>query len=237
MKGSRRRRGAVLLALALAAGGLAASEVDNRARALRTQVGPLVPALVARGDLRAGTSFDPRDLGRLLAVRQVPARYVPPDALGAAADVAGRRLAAPVAGGGYVTAGALEGGGESGSSLGPGRRTVDVAVAGGAGLQDAGSGARVDVLVTTEQGEGRGRTYLALEDVQLLAVRGPENQGDGTHDGAASRADATATLLVTTRQAVLLTAAQSFAREIRLLVRPPNERPSGRGVAVGSGEL
>ncbi|MFL5826552.1 MAG: hypothetical protein ACJ76V_08525, partial [Thermoleophilaceae bacterium] len=36
-----------------------------------------------------------------------------------------------------------------------------------------------------------------------------------------------ATLRVTLRQAVFLTAAQSFARELRLLPRPPGERRRG----------
>jgi pilus assembly protein CpaB len=97
----------------------------------------------------------------------------------------------------------------------------------------------VEVLVTTDRGESRGRSYLALEDVELLGARPADSSaaGSGGGGGAGSRATAVATLLVTMRQAVLLTAAQSFAREIRLLVRPPGERPGGRGVVVESGSL
>jgi pilus assembly protein CpaB len=103
---------------------------------------------------------------------------------------------------------------------------VDVAVAAGADLAAAGPGARVDVLVTSDRGAGHGKTYLALADVELLGARagGADSAGAGASgSGASARATAVATLRVTLREAVLLTAAQSFAREIRLLVRPPGE--------------
>ena len=56
-------------------------------------------------------------------------------------------------------------------------------------------------------------------------------------NGAAGAADARATLRVTLRQAAYLTAAENFAREVRLLLRPPGERGRGGPVAVGAGEL
>jgi pilus assembly protein CpaB len=236
-RGARRRRGAVLLALALACGGMAASEVQDRESRVEARIGPLVPVVVARADLRTGASLS---AGRL-AVRRVPARFVPPDALAATEEAAGARLAVPLAAGAYVTGAALarDGGeGAAGSSPGPGERAVDVAVAGGADLTGAEPGARVDVLITTDGGEGRGRSYLALEDVELLGARPGEGaDAGGAGAGAAAHATAIATLRVTLREAVLLTAAQSFAREIRLLVRPPGERRGGRGVAVDAAAL
>ena len=105
-----------------------------------------------------------------------------------------------------------------------------------------GPGTRVDVLITTDPGSSRGRTFLALEDVELVGVRGADQSdagggGGGGGGGAGVGAAAHATLRVTLREAVLLTAAQSFAREIRLLVRPPGERPGGARLAVGAGSL
>ncbi|HKP91037.1 MAG TPA: hypothetical protein VJT75_13805, partial [Thermoleophilaceae bacterium] len=81
-----------------------------------------------------------------------------------------------------------------------------------------------------------GRSYLALEDVELLGAR-PAGAAAGSDAGAAQQATAVATLRVTLREAVLLTAAQSFAREVRLLVRPPGERRTRRAVVVEAGGL
>jgi pilus assembly protein CpaB len=81
----------------------------------------------------------------------------------------------------------------------------------------------VDVLVTTEgRGGADGQTQLALEDVELLGLR----QG-GVDGGALTTSDkpaaASATLRVTLKQAIYLTHAQNFAREVRLLPRASAE--------------
>ena len=73
---ARRRRALVLLALALASGGLAASQVHQRERRVEAQVGPLVAVLAASRDLPAGARLGPASL----SMRRVPARFVPPDA-------------------------------------------------------------------------------------------------------------------------------------------------------------
>ena len=79
---------------------------------------------------------------------------------------------------------------------------------------------------------GRERRFLALQDVELLDLRGAgeATAADPGDEGAASAA-AVATLRVTLRQAVYLTAAGNFAREVRLL---PARRATARG-AVGRG--
>jgi len=53
---------------------------------------------------------------------------------------------------------------------------------------------------------------------------------------ASSGPTSLATLRVTVRQAIYLAAADNFAREIRLLVRPPGDR-SRAGAAVIRGDL
>ena len=125
-----------------------------------------------------------------------------------------------------------------------GERAVQVAVAGGDPLSQAGGpGARVDVLVSTEPRDGAGRTFLALEDVELLALGGADgaarlgrDEGPGEGTGAAATASTTATLRVTQRQAVYLTAAQNFAREVRLLPRPAGDaRRAGRSAVSAAG--
>lgn len=207
---ARRRRAAVLLSLALACGGLAASQVRSRASAVERQVGPLVPVLAARADIPAGAKIDAAHL----VVREVPQRFVPPDTLANADDVLGLKAKSAVPAGGYLTAAVLgesPGSGREPGGLQPGERALEVSVAGGEGLAGVGAGTRVDVLVTTER-----RSFLALEDVELLGLRrGPQEKS-------------LATLRVSLRQAVYLTASQSFAREIRLLPRPGGE-PRGAG--------
>jgi pilus assembly protein CpaB len=245
----------LLLSVALASGGLAASQVRERERSVAAQVGPAVPVLMAARDLPA----DARVSARALAVRRVPARFVPPDSLASAAGVVGLRPSAPIAAGGYVTAGLFEGsndGHRGVGGVGRGERAVTVAVSGAAGLA---AGSRVDVLVSTESGAGGGRTLMALAGAELLRLgagaggqgyggEGPGGEGYGARgtevedaggaatDGSLSGPTALATLRVSLRQAVYLTAADNFAREIRLLARPPGDR-SAAGAAVSQGQL
>ncbi len=238
-RGTRRRRALVLLAVALGCGALAAAQVSGQARSLEERVGRPMPVVVAARDLEPGRELRPGDL----AVEEVPRRFAPPDALADAAELTGAAPAGAVPRGAYVTASLLGAGGGSGrpGRLRPGERAIELAVAGGAALTaGAGPGTRVDVLVTTDPRDGNGRTAVALEDVELLDLApGAAPEGEGPADGAGARAAATAraTLRVTARQAVYLTAAESFAREVRLLPRPPGDRRRvGRG-AVGAGGL
>jgi pilus assembly protein CpaB len=236
---ARRRRAAVLLALALASGGLAASQVRQRERSVEARVGPLVPVVVATRDLPA----ESRLRRGALALRQVPASYAPPDALAGAAGIAGARTAAAVAAGSYLTAGHLQDPGPSrgqhGAGLGRGERALEVAVSGGGALTGAAPGARVDVIVSTERSDGAGRTFVALEDVELLGLSSGGEAAGFAHEAERGDAGATAlaTLRVTLRQAVYLTAAENFGRELRLLVRPPGDRGRSEGATTAEGEL
>lgn len=230
----QRRRGLLLVSLALASGGLAASEVSSRTRAVEERVGPLVPVVAARVAIEPGTKLE---AGQLTVV-EVPARYAPPDGLTDPREANGLRTAGALEPGSYLTAsafGATAGGDDQpGNGLGRGERAIELKVAGAETLGDlAAPGARVDVLITTETGENAGRTALALEDVELLGLR------TGTGGGVGPDADAgtaTATLRVTLKQAVYLTAAQNFARETRLLPRAAGDRRrAGRVEAEGAG--
>jgi pilus assembly protein CpaB len=214
---SVRRRGLLLLCFALVCGGLAASQVRERERRAEASVGPRVAVAVARHDLPADHRLSEADL----AARRVPARFLPPDALADPAQFAGARTAVPLVAGAYLTAAVLGGApndSNQGAGLQPGQRAVSVRVAGAPA--DAQPGARVDIVVSTQPAVGGGRSFVALENVELLARRGP-----------------LATLRVTARQAVYLTAAANFAHEIRLLVRPPGDRRRIGSAAVGEGGL
>jgi pilus assembly protein CpaB len=239
----RRRRGLLLLSLAVACGGLAASQVRERERSVDAKVGPLVPVVVAARDIPPDEPLRPADM----AVERIPARFVPPDALGGPSRLAGAQPAVPVAAGSYLTAGLLEGATASGEEpLEPGERAVEVAVSGGAATAGSpggplglvGPGSRVDVLVSTQPHDGAGRTFVALENVPLLDLQ-PIGGGGVPVDEAMDQPAATAlaTLRVTARQAVYLTAAETFAHEVRLLVRPPGDRGRTGPVAFSEGEL
>jgi pilus assembly protein CpaB len=94
----------------------------------------------------------------------------------------------------------------------------------------------VDVLVSSEPGGAGGRTALALAGVELLGLRALDGSS-AEAEGAAARAGALATLRVTARQAVYLAAAENFAREVRLLARPPADRGRAGALSVSAAEL
>jgi pilus assembly protein CpaB len=232
----------VLLALAMACGGLAASEVGDRVREVEQRVGAAVPVVVAARDLGPGTELTGADL----AVKQIPHRFAPRDAPATARQAVGLRTAGPVAAGSPITAGVVggeEGTGEVGG-LRRGERALEIAVTASAAFMEAATpGARVDVLVSTEASDGRGRTFVALEDVELLGLRPGQaydeaalDAGVGA-DAGAPRATAFATLRVTLGQAVYLTAAETFTQELRLLLRPSGDKRRLGRVTVEAGAL
>jgi pilus assembly protein CpaB len=222
---SRRRRAAALLGLATVLGGLAASDVARREAAVRARLGPLVPVVVAGADLPAGRKLGLRDL----AVRAVPARYAPAGAAAAPEALVGGQLATPVPRGGVLGAHQLAADDAvAGPPVEPGERAAEVV---GLGAPDlVVPGARVDVLVTRDGdgGAAAAGAELALEDVEVLAARPAPA---GARDDGAERV--AATLRVTVRDAVYLAAAQSFARELRLLPRAAGDRRRAGQVAVG----
>jgi pilus assembly protein CpaB len=222
---TRRRRALLLLGLALVLGALAASDVARREAALDARLRPLVPVVVARAPLAAGAPIAARDL----TVRTVPARFAPRDAVTDPVQAAGRTPLAPVAAGADLGFALLHEEPAAGAPVRRGERVAEVVAAGSAEL--VVPGARVDVLVTREARPGApGGTELALEAVEVLAAApAPEAGGDAPPGGRV-----TASLRVTVRQAVFLAAAQGFARELRLLPRPPGDRRRGAaGLAYG----
>ena len=98
-----RRRAAATLVVALICGWIAASDVRSHERRVKAGLGPVVPTLVARGEVKAGE----RVAGVDVQVRVLPARFLPPDALRSAADALGLRAAVAIPRGAYVTASAL----------------------------------------------------------------------------------------------------------------------------------
>jgi pilus assembly protein CpaB len=227
---TRRRRAAVLIGLALVLGALAASDVSGREAALRREIGVPVPVLVARTALRPGARLEPA----ALAVRRVPARYAPAGAYRSPDEVAGLRAAVPIPAGADLEPALVDDGSDApaGPVLRPGERVAQVLATGSPRAIAAGT--RVDVLVTREaSGGGGGSTTLALEDVEVLSAgAAPADAGGRAGDSGLPRV--ALELRVSVRQAVYLAAAQSFARELRVLPRAAGDRRRGsQGLQVG----
>jgi pilus assembly protein CpaB len=225
---SRRRRGLLLLGLALVLGGLAAADVARREAALERRLGPAVPVVVARRAIEPGTRIETTHL----AVRRVPARFAPAGGFAATRELLGLRTTVAVAAGDDLSPGEVGSTASNGPQLRRGERVADVVAV---GSPDAVTpGARVDVLVTREGHDGGpGRTELALEDVEVLAAA-PAGEDTAAADHTAGAPRVAASLRVTVRQAVFLAAAQSFARAVRLLPRAPDDRERQPGdVSVG----
>jgi pilus assembly protein CpaB len=217
------------------------SLVNGYAGDVRAQVGPLVPVAVARVDVPRGKLVSPSNAPRLLAVRRVPERFVGAGSLRAPREAIGYRTAVRLPAGAYVgeAALALEGSSVGGREQPPrvaAARAVEVSVSGATGLADAlRPGAVVDVLVTSDRGGGPPRTYLAVQRLDLLDVR--PAAADRVGESEAAEGSTVAVLRVTLRQALLLTAAQNFARELRLVPRDPGDPRRFPRVAVTADEL
>ncbi|WP_027007054.1 Flp pilus assembly protein CpaB [Conexibacter woesei] len=221
---TRRRRTAALLGLAALLGGLAASDVAGREAALDRALGPTVTVVVARTQITAGTTLDTRRL----TVRRVPARFAPHLAYASPDIVAGARAAADLQPGEDLTPAAIDDGSTpAGAPVRPGERVAELVADGPGSLIHPGS--RVDVLVTRSGADGAsGTTSVALEDAEVLAAHAqPDDAGHTTRVAVSLR--------TTARQAVYLAAAQSFARDLRLLPRATGDRRHGlAGTTIGS---
>lgn len=226
---SRRRRAAVLGVLAVLLGSLAASDVAGREAALRTALGAPVTVLVAQRAVKAG---EPLERARL-ALRRVPARYAPADAFSGRGDVLGLRAAVAIPAGTDLSSSLVADPAQLAGAavpVGPGERVAELVALGSP--EHVVRGSRVDVLVTRDTGDRQGETTLALEDAEVLSAAPAPTD----HGGEAPGPRVAVALRVKLRQAVYLAAAQSFARELRVLPRAAGDREHGdAGLRVGSG--
>lgn len=217
--------------------GLAVSMVDRYAEEVDARVGPLVPVVVASSDIPRGRLVTPAVAAASLVERQVPKRFAPPGALRARAEAVGFEVAAGLAAGDYLGELQLrsprEAGGPQARSSGD-TRLVEVAVAGARRMGDVlRAGSTVDVLITTERGGSPGRTFLALQRVPVVGFAA----GGGSVGDQSAAADGRVTMRVTLRQAVLLTAAENFAREVRVVPRAAGDDRRVGPVSVAAGGL
>ena len=224
---TRRRRAAVLLGLALILGhalrhahGTARGGARGAARTDRRGRGR------ARRSARRADAASSRDLG----VRELPARYAPPGEPAFAAALAGQKLAVPVAKGGAGDRATCS----SAAHRRPrrrsqrGERAVDIDATGSARPSWPArawtcSSPPSATTATAARRASRSRTSRSSP-----RGRPPDAEED-------KRAKVSATLRVTAAQAVYLAAAQSFARDVRLLVRAPGDRRKVGALVVDDG--
>lgn len=183
---------------------------------VEARYGPLRPVLVATSELPARETIALDRVDGALAVRRVPASFVPPGALASPAEAVGRAPSAVIPSGSYVLGAQLavpRPNAPHAPGVAAGLRPVEVAVAGAEALtvgDGSPEGSRVDVVVARQAGLGRSaQAHIAASAVRLLALRSPAGAGEGW----------SATLAVTEQQALSLIGAQSAGREIRLLPR------------------
>ena len=213
---SRRARALAFLVAALICAVLAATVAGRYRSRLEARYGPLRPVVVATSELSAGEPIAGQNAEAALAVRRVPASFVPPGALARPVDAIGRAPAAAIPAGSYVLGAQLvipHSKEPPAPGVAAGLRPVQVPVAGAEALTVGGGapeGRRVDVVVSRQAGLGRSaRARIAAAGVKLLALTAPVGPGEAWN----------ATLAVTEQQALSLIAAQSAGREIRLLPR------------------
>ena len=220
---SHRARAVSFAAAAAVCGGLAASAAGGPPGGLSAQLGELRSVVVAKRPLPPGRTLNRLTIRRLLELRRVPERFLPPDALSDPGQAVGRSPAAAIPAGGYLVGSQLaapKSEQDPAPRLGAGRRPVEIAVEGAGALAEQAGGRRVDVIVTSEPGPGggAGRTYVAVRSVGLLDLRpsGGEAGSDDLLTNPASEAWI-ATLALTRAQALRLIQAESFARSVRLI--------------------
>jgi pilus assembly protein CpaB len=218
----RSRRGLAWIALALALA-LVAALVTVRSVA---RPGPTAGVLVARVPIPAGTLLDPAGAEAVLALAAVPADLPLAGLVSDPRQVLGRRTAAPIGVGEPLTEAAL--GGAAGlrpPPLGPGQRALAVPLEASAAAGLA-PGSRVDVIASAGEGSN-GRSVVVASGAEVLALDADRPADDGSSGHRAS-----VTLRVSLRTALRLSAALNFAREVRVLVRPPGERGSALGLVA-----
>ena len=178
---------------------------------------PGVRVLVAARAIPAGELIGDGGARGLLAFAAIPAAGVLPGMLLDADEARGRRTVAPVSAGEPLTQAALGGSpGIGPAPLAPGERAVAGPLrAVGAAAAAPAPGARVDVLAS--DGEGlAGRTRVVVSGTEVLAImRDDPSRGESGGDALLLR--------VTAEQALEVTRALDFAREVRVVGRPASE--------------
>ena len=200
---SRSARLALTAALCAGLAGVLAFSATDR---VDREAGPSVRALMASSALAAGTAIDSIE-GDELVVREIPARYAPPDLLSDPAEAAGARLRSDLPQGSYLTRSLLSGGAGAARAfrLRGGERAVTVEVIVSPAGHEFSAGDRVDIYASGLAGSQR--TDELVAGAEVLAV-------DGEAGGPRPRV----TVRLAAGQVSAVIRGDVFARELRAVL-------------------
>ena len=156
----------------------------------------------------------------MLALRELPQRFAPAQSFANASELIGARAAVAIPAGTDLQPALLQGS-DSGADTAligsaADERLARVIVVGDAGEITPGS--RIDLLITGDTANGSATTRIGLRDAEVVEAKPASAVAEGASAGLPRVALA---LRVSLQQAVLLAEAQSAARELRALPRPP----------------
>ncbi|MFN7135239.1 MAG: RcpC/CpaB family pilus assembly protein, partial [Myxococcales bacterium] len=175
------------------------------------RIGPVGRIVVVARDVPAGRTLRAADL----AYRAVPVRWVAPRTLAAAEDAVGLRTVVALGRGTPVLQAVLTSTSQQASAaLASGDRVLELVAAGSVRL--VRPGARVDVVASDTGADGRPRTRVIAEAVEVLEVREAEPADDDPRVAVTLRAGRT--------QALRLAAAGDGEGVLRLLPRAAWDR-------------
>lgn len=213
---SRRRRALLLTGLSLLLGALAASDVSGREAEIERSVGSSVKVVVTVKEIGRGRTIAPA----MLALRELPVKFAPAQSFADGDQLIGARAAVAIPAGTDLQPALLQGAdaGTDGALLAAGanERLSRVIVVGDA--SEITPGSRIDLLITRDTANGSATTRIGLRDAEVVEAEPASAVAEGTSAGLPRVALA---LRVSLQQAVLLAEAQSAARELRALPRPP----------------
>ena len=216
---SRRGKAIGFAALAVLCAIASASIASGYRESVDAEIGELRTVVVVSRQLEPGRPLSRRVLDGSLELREVPTRFLPPDALIDPGEALGRKPYAPIPAGSYLLASQIRiPGADAGPeqpALGGDLSPVEITVAAAAALAPlAGTpGGQVDVVVAGEPVTGGGATVrVAASGVRLIALEPADPEA------ASAGGDSwTATLALSRGQALRLIEAENFARELRLI--------------------
>jgi pilus assembly protein CpaB len=222
----RQRRGLLLLIVAAVAAVAVFVLIASYVATVRTEVGPLAPALRLRTDVSA---FKPVT-ERMVEEVSVPRRWLPTTAVHTVDELRGMVASAPLVRGSYLQAGMLV----PPPALAVGQREIAILVDAETGV--AGKvrpGSVVDILATFQGSPGqagtRASSKVIVRNARVLDVGSLERVSGSDLRGLLTQNQVVpVTFALSIKQSLVLTYAESFATKVRLaLVGGGDSAPLG----------